>query len=86
MSDFAKIEAAVKDLSRRVQTFNKADWVMLYVSHVDALWRASSCLSGMASVGCEEPFMALSQLEEQIRRMELTDTNFAKTLGLEAAE
>ena len=86
MSDFEKIESAVKDLSRRVQAMNRADWVMLYVSGVDAAWTASAVMSSMVSGRCADPFTALSQLEEQIRRREMADVNFAATLGLEAAE
>ena len=86
MSDLEKIESAVKDLSRRVQVMNRADWVMLYVSHVDATWVAAACISGHSSGRCADPFEALSQLEEQIRRIELAEVKLAATLGLEAAE
>jgi len=86
MNDFEKIEAAVRDLSRRVQVMNPADWVMLYVSGVDAAWTASAVLSSMVSGRCSDAFTALSQLEEQIRRRENANQNLAATLGLEAAE
>jgi hypothetical protein len=86
MSDFEKIESAVKDLSRRVQVMNPADWVMLYVSGVDAAWTASAVLSSMVSGRATDAFTALSQLEEQIRRRETADASLAATLGLEAAE
>jgi hypothetical protein len=86
MTDIEKIGAAVKDLSRRVQEMNGNDWVMLYVSGGFSHWRATAVISMMSSGTCDDPFTALSQLEEQIRRRENADQNFAATLGLEAAE
>jgi hypothetical protein len=86
MSDFKKIESAVKDLTHRVQAMNGADWVMLYTSGIFGTWVATACISNMTSGRCDDPFTALSQLEEHIRRRERADDNFAATLGLEAAE